>query len=741
MLLGIRWRSLGLKIFAWAFVPAAIILGAVALLIFFAYQQVTADLVLERNQEVARLAAVQLNAELGGYADILAGLTRTADLYRADPTAQQAALERAADRLRLFDGGVVVLNADGKVVAAMPLRSDVLGANWSDRAYFQQAQQSTGPVFSNIVNDGPNGQAVVALAVPIIDEQGRFQGKLVGFFRLGQNSFNDSIVTLNLESGSIYLVDGQNRLIYHPNPALIGGDISNQPVVEQAAARRVYALRTQGLEGADIVASFAPVPGTPWGLVTEESWSTLFGASQWYRFFLLFMLALGIIVPALVVMAGARRLTQPINDMIEASQAVAAGNFNKTISVNTGDELEELANQFNRMAEQLQRWYRIMQQRVAGRTQALSTINAISAVVSASVDLTETLEDALDKTLEITGTEAGGVFQLDDSGSGLTLMTHCNLSPEMAAFLQHLPLAAGPVSERAIRKGHPVIRPVADFPAGEWRTLLEAEGWQRVAGIPLIAKGKSLGTISLFTRFSETLFVEHIQLLAAIGQQIGIALENAQLYEQAQQLAMAEERQRLARDLHDSVTQALYGVTLYAEAASRLLSAGDTEQAAENLDDLRETAQEALREIRLLIYELRPLILEEQGLVAALGARLESVESRSGLRTAFEFEERLQQQRLPLDMETGLYRIAQEALNNILKHAHAGEVRVRLLTPDNVVLLEIADDGHGFDPANGAHQGRLGLHTMRERATLLGGRLAIDSRPGDGTRIKVEVTR
>ncbi|MCG3208216.1 MAG: hypothetical protein FOGNACKC_01818 [Anaerolineae bacterium] len=743
MLLGIRWRSMGLKIFAWSFIPAAIILGTVALLIFFAYQQVTADLVLERNQDVARLAAVQLNTALAEYSDLLTGMARTADIYRADPQDQQAALARAADRLAVFDAGVLILNSAGTVAAAQPERADILGANWANRLYFQQSQQRTGPVYSDIVNDGPAGQPVIAAAVPIIDDQGEFRGKLVGFFLLGQTAgspFYSSIVQLSLaDAGDIYLIDGQNRLIYHPNPALIGADISNQPVVEQAASRRVYARRTQGLEGDDIVASFAPVPGTPWGLITEESWTTLFQASQWYRLFLLILLAMGIIVPALVVMAGARRLTHPINDMIEASKAVAAGNFSKTISVNTGDELEELANQFNRMAEQLQRWYTIMQQRVAGRTQALSTINAISAVVSRSLDLTETLQDALDKTLEITETEAGGVFRLDESGRHLSLLTQRHLSGPMIDFLQSFPREAGPVTDRALRKGHPVIREVADFPAGEWRTVLEREGWRRVASIPLIAKGKSLGAINLFTRHGETLFVEHIQLLAAIGQQIGIALENAQLYEQAQQLAMAEERQRLARDLHDSVTQALYGVTLYAEAASRQLSAGEVDQATENLKDLRETAQEALREIRLLIFELRPPILEEQGLVAALGARLETVEGRSGLRTAFEFEEQLRQNRLPLDLETGLYRIAQEALNNILKHAHAHEVKVRLLALNRQIVLEIADDGQGFDPTNGAGKGRLGLHTMRERAALLGGELNINSQPGQGTRIKVEV--
>ena len=196
----------------------------------------------------------------------------------------------------------------------------------------------------------------------------------------------------------------------------------------------------------------------------------------------------------------------------------------------------------------------------------------------------------------------------------------------------------------------------------------------------------------------------------------------------------------MARDLHDSVTQALYGVTLYAEAANRQIAVGETDMAVQNLNELRATAQEALREIRLLIFELRPPVLEEQGLAAALQARLESVEGRSGLKTVLDVENK-PKARLPMDTEMGLYRIAQEALNNVLKHAQAQEVQVRLqdLPAEHKVVLEIADDGLGFDASNGHGSGRLGLHTMRERAALLDGDLIISSEPGKGTRIRVEI--
>lgn len=222
---------------------------------------------------------------------------------------------------------------------------------------------------------------------------------------------------------------------------------------------------------------------------------------------------------------------------------------------------------------------------------------------------------------------------------------------------------------------------------------------------------------------------------------------NHQLQElagQAEELATAKERNRLARDLHNSVAQTLYGLTLQSEAASRQLAIGQTGRAAQYLQEIRQSTLQTLGEICLLIFELRPPILAEIGLSAALRARLEAVEARSGLQVETALED---VGRLPSAMEVGLYRIAQEALNNILKHAHAKCVHVTLHRRDNSLTLEVHDDGVGM-PAeltdlpgrggHGSHSG-LGLQSMAERAELIGARLAISGQPGQGMSIKVEV--
>jgi len=229
----------------------------------------------------------------------------------------------------------------------------------------------------------------------------------------------------------------------------------------------------------------------------------------------------------------------------------------------------------------------------------------------------------------------------------------------------------------------------------------------------------------------------------AESQQLLLELQAAhrQLQEyaaQAEELAAADERNRLARELHDSLTQTLYSLTLQAEATSRELAAGATQQANEQLQTIRRTAQQALGEMRALLFELRPPDLEAEGLVAALQERLEAVEARTGLVAELIVEG---EETFPEDVEPELYRIAQEALNNVLKHAQAHAITLSLEQANGAIVLEVADDGRGFAMTTSQPRGGMGLRSMEERAAQLGGTLTIRSAPGAGTRVRVELPR
>jgi signal transduction histidine kinase len=331
--------------------------------------------------------------------------------------------------------------------------------------------------------------------------------------------------------------------------------------------------------------------------------------------------------------------------------------------------------------------------------------------------------------------ESGQAFRLALETETLISVVHRGLSEEFIQDTARFPLRDS-LAGQAVQSGQPAVRAVADYPEGKLKEVAGAEGLKLAVCVPLMVHGKSVGALNLGTRRPRVVTAEELSLLAAIGHQIGVAVENAQLYEQAQQLAVMKERNRLARDLHDSVTQALYGVTLYAEAASRQLLLGDGELATRHLEEIRETAQESLREMRLLVFELRLPLLKQAGLASALQARLEAVESRVGLETDFEANLKT---RLTPEVEEGLYRIAQEALNNALRHAHAQSVAVRLRENGQALSLEVIDDGAGFDPAAVRKEGGFGLRSMEERATRLGGQLTVHSSPGQGSRVRVEV--
>ncbi len=1096
MLLGIRWGSLYTKIIAWAFVPTFLILLTVALVTFYAYEQVTENLVIVRDQELVRLAAGQLAAEMDEYTRFLTIVARTL----SNTSRQQFTLQQARNRLVIFDGGVVLLDNFGHITATYPERPDLVGANWSNRHFFQQIARTGRPIFSDIILNDPQKTSVVALAVPVFGSQGEFLGVLAGMFRLGANNvsaFYGSIVKLRIgEEGTVYLVDSNGRVIYHSDVNIIGSDFAAQPLVAEAMAGKAGAVRTRDSAGSDIVAGYAPVPGTSWSLITEESWTVLTGLSQPYRVLLLALLTLGVIIPALVVSRGVRRLTRPIEELTEAAQQVARGNFDQTINAPTGDEIEELAEQFNLMSAHLRQSYATLEQRVTDRTSELAALtkqfailNAIQASITESLDLSETLDRALDETMGLLNLEIGEIRLLDEESDELVIRTHRGLPlefvqrwsripvdiylptpqaqagepifvedvsnwrgpdfvqqaqvyalaafslrakdrllgtlglatrqgprpfsrserellravsdqaavaienarlyaetsrrvdeietlfavqqaitsrldpsavlkliadearrltaaetslvfnlkedtlylsiissdtpfevapgyrlplkqsltgqaieqqhplrvndventpgvytdlaqrlkahsvmvvplisgqeaigaisvinkttgpfglddervlsmlassaliglenarlyqqeqdrrheaeqrhriaeslrdiltvlnsnrplPETVAYIVNqasrllgadavavyrlidkngplkieaahglpaeyvnsiqIPLGQGLVGRAALYRQPMAISNVTETPtldletiqqqdAETWRLLSQLIGhFKAILAVPLVVKDEVYGGIVLYYTQVRQFAQEEIDLTVAFADQVALALENARLFDQAEQAGILEERQRLARDLHDSVTQALYGVTMFAEAAARLLAAGNIALATEHLNELRHTGQEALQEMRLLLFELRPPVLEEEGLIAALQTRLEAVERRSGLITELKVEGH-EEMSLPPKVEEGLYRIAQEALNNILKHAEAQHVTIQLRQFDHKIQLLVTDDGRGFDPATTRERAGMGLRGMAERAAQLGAHLGVNSQPGQGTTITIEV--
>jgi signal transduction histidine kinase len=269
-------------------------------------------------------------------------------------------------------------------------------------------------------------------------------------------------------------------------------------------------------------------------------------------------------------------------------------------------------------------------------------------------------------------------------------------------------------------------------------------GWPRehptmtsFLGVPIVAKGAVTGAFYLTDKEGADEFTDGDQeLIEMLAAHAAVAIENARLYERSRELSVVEERNRLARDLHDAVVQTLFSVVLTADAAA-LLVERDPAGAKLELERLRVLAQDALRELRSLVFELRPADLEAEGLATTLRKHAEVLSRVHGLPVEVRIEGEL-------DVDpagaVAVFRIVQEALNNALRHASAGAITVSVGPRDGGLVARVTDDGSGFDPdAPGVRGRRLGLTSMEERATALGGTLRIESAPGRGTTVLLEL--
>jgi signal transduction histidine kinase len=257
-------------------------------------------------------------------------------------------------------------------------------------------------------------------------------------------------------------------------------------------------------------------------------------------------------------------------------------------------------------------------------------------------------------------------------------------------------------------------------------------------GVPIVSRTGVIGAFYLTEKEAAPDFSAADQrLIEMLAAHAAIAIENARLYEQSRELSIAEERNRLARELHDSVTQKLFSLVLSAEAASTLLDRDGAGARAE-LERLQELAREAMDELRTLVFELRPPAVDSEGLATALRKHVDV------LRRAYRREIGLELIGTPSGaprVERDVLRIAQEALQNALRHAGAERVELRLDARNGQLVMSVIDDGIGFDPAAPELRSRrLGLTSMEERAEAIGGTLSIESAPGAGTTVRLEVS-
>jgi signal transduction histidine kinase len=377
--------------------------------------------------------------------------------------------------------------------------------------------------------------------------------------------------------------------------------------------------------------------------------------------------------------------------------------------------------------------------RRVGDTREISALQAMSdAVLAITAERTvePVLQRLVDAARDLAGARYAAVGVPDGEGAFERFITS-GMTDELVAKMGPLPRTHGLLGA--------MLESPEPYRTLDIRTDPRFRGWwprahptmRSFLGVPIVARGGIIGAFYLTDKVGADAFdardQELIEMLAAHA---AIAIENARLWERSRELSVVEERNRVARELHDSVTQNLFGVVLAAEAAATLLDR-DPEEARQQLARVQELARAGMEELRSLIFELRPAALADEGLAATLRKHL------AVLRRVYHQDIALQVAAAPRPggaNDGDVFRIAQEAVHNAVRHAEAAHIRVGLDGRNGHLVLTVDDDGVGFDPDEAAMRARrLGLTSMEERAKALGGVLTIDSRPGAGTKVRLEV--
>lgn len=360
-------------------------------------------------------------------------------------------------------------------------------------------------------------------------------------------------------------------------------------------------------------------------------------------------------------------------------------------------------------------------------------LNAVSAAVLAvtrHLSPREVLQVIVRSARELLDARYAALGVPDDDGSFAEFVAD-GITPEQWAAIGPTPRQHGLLGAM-LREGTPVR-------LGDVRRDPRFDGWPKAhpilkdfLGVPIQDGDQVLGIIFLANKACGPFTADDQDVLTLFAAHAAIALTNARLYERGRELTVIEERQRMARELHDAVTQKLFSLRLTAQAAKALV-ATDPERAARELDTVQRVAGEALAELREVIVELRPAELDSHGLVETLRKNVGLLDRLHSATVSFEgrFDGDL-----PAETEVAVLRVAQEAQHNALRHSGCSSLRVRLWHEHADLVLEVVDDGGGFDgePARG-----LGLASMRDRAAGVGGRLDVISRPGAGTTVRMVV--
>lgn len=432
-------------------------------------------------------------------------------------------------------------------------------------------------------------------------------------------------------------------------------------------------------------------------------------------------------------------VVRPVNRLREGIQRMGKADFGVRLKVSSRDEFGELAEGFNQMADKLQDLYTMLEQRVEEKSNSeemknreLLALYDVAAFLNSSTATEPLCGIVLEKLSTLIGAQNGVVRLIDAKGERMQIVASRGVSESFLAEEASLNVGdciCGKVAQDGIAVSSDISAPLINMSMHACRR----DGFQTVVAIPIRSKQQVMGVLNLFFETARILPLNEIRLLESVGQHLGIAIENQRLVAREKEMAVSEERNLLAQELHDSIAQSLAFLNIQIQLLHSDLQEGQIDNAMHGLEQIREGVQESYDDVRELLVHFRTRV-GSADLETAVSSALEKFEGQTGIRATFEHRGEVPD--LPPEYVLQAMHIVQESLSNVRKHAKTDRVDVELVCEEECVL-SIRDNGVGFDTAYNAGNTHVGLSIMRERAYRIGAELTLESEPGQGTRVRL----
>jgi signal transduction histidine kinase len=742
-----------------------ILLGSLTLLpilglMLYTYQEQRQLAITEAQQNALRLARLAANDQehlIEGARQLLVALAQLPSVQDQDAAACSLFMFDLLREYPLYEN-LGVANLEGDIFCSAILSATM--PNVADRPWFQRALETRDFVAGDYITARITGRATMGTAHPVIDGAGR--ARAVVFAGIDLQWLDRFVAEAQLPEGSTLTVvdQGGTVLTRYPDPERWRGTPLPGSMPQSLSAQGEGAAEAEGLDGVPRLYAFTTLCCLPGGdIYLRVGIPKAVAFADANRALTRNLITLGVVTLLVVgLAAGGAQLfvLRPLDALLGIVRRFDAGDFGvRTGQAPGGGELGQLARAFDQMAatvEARETETKRSQEELRMQSARAKALATTAARLNTHLDLQGVLKVVCQETARALQVSAVSVSLYDEKLDALRIVSHCGLPEDFGEQIAGLGWST--CTKRLERGEAEVIPDVQAHPEWPFASLFAALDIRTFVTTPMVHEGRLVGTLCVFARGETRRFAEtELAFLKAIADQAAQAIANARLYDALRReersraallektiSAQEEERKRIARELHDQTSQDLAALVLSLDACAMDLAA-EGPRSAPHLQTAKSIAETMLTNIHRLINDLRPSLLDDLGLAPAIiwygEQRLKSMGA------ALEFQCDRMEARLAPPLETALFRITQEALTNVVRHADASRVKVTLKVSDVDVFLTVEDNGTGFQisaAAPGEAEGRgLGLRGMEERVSTLGGQLEIRSAPGQGTLVAVNI--